>query len=383
VRDSSGVTIVENSVPLWRPESEWSIGKQLTSIGAVEGAPEYQLFSASDAARLSDGTVAIANSGTSEIRFFDSEGVFVSSVGRSGGGPGEFRRTHSLRALTRIEGDTLLAWDLYGQTMSTFDPRGTFIRSNRLKNTSRMYFLSRFYGGGIFADGTMLLALISPDNPDGGSDGLARQIIRLVRFGAEGDSVGVIGEFAGSEWYTQRAGNTGMIMQQRPFGTIMSVRVAGDLAYIATGDSYEVAVHGADGALRMLIRREHVPAPVTDAMLAWQVEREIAGHDEDETRTVLRILDDIPMPASLPPYRTIEVDAGGNVWVQEYTVGPDAANTWSIFDPLGRWLGSITLPNGAELIEIGIDYLLTKEEDELDVEYIRVYALLKAATQSG
>jgi len=382
VRDSSGVRIVENALPLWRPEVAWRAGKRLTSIGAVEGAPEYQLFSVFDAVRLSDGTVAIANSGTSEIRFFNSDGIFVRSVGRSGGGPGEFRGTHSLRYLTRIQGDTLLAWDLYGQTLSTFDPRGNFVRSDRLKNTSRMYFLSKTFGGGVFSDRTVLLALISPDDPDGGPDGLARQIVRFVRFSSEGDSLGVFGEFSGSEWYTERAGEYGAIMMQRPFGAVVTVRAADDRVYVATGDSYQVAVYDAGGGLRMLIRREHVPVRVTDAMLQWQIGRDIADLQEDQQRTMLRILDDIPMREYLPPYRAIEVDAGGNIWVQEYTLGPDAANIWSVFDPLGRWLGTLTLPSGIELLEIGADYLLAKETDELDVEYVRVYELLKPAIES-
>ncbi len=377
VLDSAGVTIVVNSIPSWAPETGWRIGRQITSIGAVEGEPEYQLYKAWDATRLSDGTIAVANSGTSEIRFFDSDGMFIRSVGRSGGGPGEFRDAHALRALDHVEGDTLLAWDLYGQTMSVFAPDGRFVRSSRLRNTTRMYFLSHHYGGGVFADRTMLLALFSPDNPQGGPDGMSRQVLRFVRFSAEGDSLGVLGEFEGSDQYIRRMGDSGMQIQFPPFGRILSVRVAGAMAYVATGDSYEIAVYGAEGDLRTLVRREHSPVAVTDALLEWQLEREISNHSEGAQQGIQRNWRDMPMPETLPPYHMIEVDTDLNLWVQDYSAGENAANEWSVFDPQGAWLGTVSMPPGFELYEIGADYILGKETDELEVEYITVYALVK------
>ena len=43
----------------------------------------------------------------------------------------------------------------------------------------------------------------------------------------------------------------------------------------------------------------------------------------------------------------------------------------------------MTLPSGVEPLEIGVDYLLAKEKDELGVEYITVYELLKPADESS
>ena len=46
------------------------------------------------------------------------------------------------------------------------------------------------------------------------------------------------------------------------------------------------------------------------------------------------------MPETLPPYRTIEVDSELNLWVWECSVGENAKNQRSIFDPDGAWLGT-------------------------------------------
>jgi len=81
VRDSAGVTIVENAEPQWAPGSEWRVGRVVTSIGEVQGDPAHELYRVSDATRLSDGTVVVGNSSSGEIRFFDQDGVFRRQVG--------------------------------------------------------------------------------------------------------------------------------------------------------------------------------------------------------------------------------------------------------------------------------------------------------------
>ncbi len=88
VRDSAGITIVENSgsVPTG---GGWSIAAEPELvIGTFEGDPEYQLFQVEGALRLPDGRIAIGNTGSGEIRIFDASGVFLRSLGRKGEGPG-------------------------------------------------------------------------------------------------------------------------------------------------------------------------------------------------------------------------------------------------------------------------------------------------------
>ena len=156
--DSAGVTIVESHKPAWESGGGWRIGDLLTSIGIREGPSEYLLFVASDATRLSDGGIVVANSGTSELRFYGPDGRFLTSVGRTGGGPGEFSREHTIRAVARLPGDTLVTWDIYGQRMSLFSPDGAFSRSVRLPASGRLYFWK-----GLFKSGVPLLSLKDPE----------------------------------------------------------------------------------------------------------------------------------------------------------------------------------------------------------------------------
>jgi len=48
-----------------------------------------------------------------------------------------------------------------------------------------------------------------------------------------------------------------------------------------------------------------------------------------------------------------------------------------VFDPDGRFLGSVTLPARFTSYQIGSDFILGRWEDELEVEYVEVYDLLK------
>lgn len=48
-----------------------------------------------------------------------------------------------------------------------------------------------------------------------------------------------------------------------------------------------------------------------------------------------------------------------------------------VLDPEGRVVGSVLLPEGLEVLEIGEDYVLGMHTDELGIQRIRRYALLK------
>jgi hypothetical protein len=223
VDDSAGVRIAQNRSPAWPDGVGWRVGELEASIGVAAGAPEHQLFRVFDATRLSDGTVVVANSGTAELRFFARDGTFIRSVGRAGGGPGEFSQANTIRALVHRPGDSLLTWDVYGQKLSLFDPAGRFVRDARLSISGRMYFWRR-----VFPDGTLLMALINPDGQDEAQTGLLSRHIRLLRFSQNGDSLGVFGEADESDWHMTRMDRGGGLFMETPFARQVTLRVAGD-----------------------------------------------------------------------------------------------------------------------------------------------------------
>lgn len=106
--------------------TEWEVGPApVVSIGVAEGEPAYELHRASDAIALRDGRIIVANSGSSELRVFDSAGVYLKSIGRQGSGPGEFRGTITLFPHA---GDSLVVYDNGNGRLSVFTAEGEYVR---------------------------------------------------------------------------------------------------------------------------------------------------------------------------------------------------------------------------------------------------------------
>ncbi len=91
VRDSAGVTVVENRRPQPDMQLGWEIGAAPSlSVGGAVDDPAHDLFNVTDATRLADGAIVVADAGSGELRVFDASGVHRDSWGGRGEGPGEF-----------------------------------------------------------------------------------------------------------------------------------------------------------------------------------------------------------------------------------------------------------------------------------------------------
>jgi hypothetical protein len=78
----------------------------------------------------------------------------------------------------------------------------------------------------------------------------------------------------------------------------------------------------------------------------------------------------------MPFYQAALADAEGNLWVQDFSPGEPPAG-WSVFDPEGRFLGAVAMPDRFRPQQIGDDFILGVARDELDVERVQLYALEK------
>ena len=107
---------------------------------------------------------------------------------------------------------------------------------------------------------------------------------------------------------------------------------------------------------------------------------------EEDMRLFRQNLYDRPRATTLPVLRSIHLDAEGNLWVEPDFLPGDPAPPWQVFRADGTWLGTVTMPPDldrgfiayqAPYLQIGPDFLLGIFTDEMGVEYVRMYGLVK------
>jgi hypothetical protein len=360
VRDSAGVTIVENTEPLWAEGEGWRLSAEpALTIGMLDGPEEYQLYQVTSALRLADGGFAIANRGSNDLRFYDESGMSLYFAGREGEGPGEFKMLSWMWALGA---DSLVIFDYGTARFSVFNVNGEFGRTFRLDAPDGGVPVAR----GLIDGPRMLMETSVLDQAGEIPAGVHRDSLEYSAYSLEGERLETLGRFPGSDRYGVTIAGSRSVAS-RPYGLDAQVAAAADRWFTGTSETYEIQVHALDGTLQRIVRRAFTNRPMP------------AGFAEEyRARQAGRFWAQIPLPETLPAYERFIVDADGYLWVKEYILGEEEPR-WAVFDPEGRFLGLVDLPADGRVTQIGADYVLGVWRGELDVEQVRMYSLLKTA----
>ena len=66
------------------------------------------------------------------------------------------------------------------------------------------------------------------------------------------------------------------------------------------------------------------------------------------------------------------------VWVENYThIASSEQPSWAVFRDDGRYLGVVETPMSAQVTHIGDDFVLVLSQDELEVQRVQMYELIK------
>ncbi len=374
VRDSAGVRIVENTAPRWGHGSGWRLSEQpIVDIGGNTGDPDYELYRVSGALRLSDGRLVVANSGTSELRFFTEEGEYLIKVGGRGEGPGEFG---GLTWIHAFGAESMIAYDRRLLRVSVFDTAGRFVRSTSFAPVE---------GGtvprlvGMFSDRSFLaqdLTMIGP-GPGDATGEVIRRTVSLYRYGVDGLPTDTLGTYLDYETIGLEAGGR-MVVSVLVFGRSSHFATHGQQFYVGTNDTYQIEVYSTEGSLTSIVRRAHENLPVTrEDVAAIRSERVPESGDPNRRRLLEEAFEAMPVPETMPAFSTIHVDDVGNLWVEEYNRPGDEVPCWTVFDLTGVMLGTMTFPDGLRLLTAGDDYVIGVWQDEIDVEHVQLYELIK------
>ncbi|MCK5448338.1 MAG: hypothetical protein KAJ13_12500 [Gemmatimonadetes bacterium] len=378
VRDSAGVTIVENfGTPLWQEEDRWSLSEVL-KIGSLEGEPEYQFGRISGLRMLSDGRIVVADAHAHRVRFFSPDGVHQRTVGTTGSGPREFGSGSGLNLIT--SGDTVMVWDGANGQVHWLGPDGTWLGSWRTvpKDGWVMRTWDDAPTGRVV---TQMTPLRVPDSPV--TDTLDILLIRDVRGGVS-DTLGRVPS-------TKTFSRSGDTPEWHMYAGDPDFDLTWEGGVVAgRSDRYRLSVYDANGDLERIISLVRERLPFTDrdrSLLLGRLEDQLREDGVPQGR-VAQLKSAFHFEDTYPAFRRFLSGPLGTVWVQHvrpltalsddelenwnaFSLRPPGAPEWDVFDREGRYLGVVIIPPQFDPRFKG-DKIYGIWEDELEVQHVLI-----------
>ncbi len=397
--DSAGIPIITARAPLWGPGEGWTVSDEpVVRIGALAGVPEHQLNGVVGTVRLSGGDIVIGEWTTGELRRYDGDGNLVWRAAGEGEGPGE----HAFLAFVgTLPGDSLVTFDHGLLRAQVFAPSGEAARTIRVEVPG-----PGFGPGDVIGISERHLILTFADQRgERPPPGVARWPgIAIVALSLDDGSMRTLMDLPGREVYMFReGGRVGNYIYR--FGKGPRYAVSGGRLALADTERFSVrSIALGDGSTKWILGRDEPAREVTSEDVEAAVEvsmsltRGVEGMPEGAREGLRRNMSQSPTASTLPVLQSLHLDAVGNLWVEPYSLPGTDLPPFQVYSPYGTWLGTIAMPAGLSLeppsalrlgtglksgFEIGDDYILGVWRDELDVEYVRLYALEKQGRPSG
>ena len=353
---------------------QWTLSPSPTLTIEDDGTPATQFVRIVGVARLSNGNIAVANRGTNDIRIFDARGRHVATFGRTGEGPGEFRRLDWVGR----SGDTLWFFDSGVMRVS-----GVLVKDRaELAGITRIIATGNrgsFRVTGRLADGRFVATTnVSPTFE--GSPGVHRYPGSAGIIVATGDGeVNWLGDFKSAANFVHNP--TGDVKQAAtgPIAFSPWLYSATTSAHVWIGDSggdSVVVVRGRDLS-RVTIRVPFERRVPSRDLVNRTREEELAlnktspvSKDFTEAKFSAKYL-----PELLPFFESLLPGLQDEVWILEYTGNRQSPAKYVVLDANGRPKGSVTVPGGSRIREAGLDYVILVHQDQDEVESVRVHRL--------
>ncbi|MGE0354598.1 MAG: hypothetical protein AB7I33_03990 [Gemmatimonadales bacterium] len=324
-----GVVEVKNHGPTrWDDTTGWKLVETLRIGG---GSGDSIVLNQPQSVALDDlGRVYVADDNPTVIKQFDADGRLIRTIGREGGGPGEFRV-----AFIAVHGADLVVHDPRQARTSVFDTSGTFKRS---WSSLCCYWTSIV----VDREGRVYIPGMSPS--DSGS-----LYVRYDLGGTGADSM-YLPPRPRDDRHTWNFKSNGRMMMSMGIPntprTLEEVNPTGGFL-IGTSSEYRIAVTGSGRDTTLVFSRDWTPDPIPasrrQAIVDSSIKEVSRMVGEDAAREEIQV-DDIP--STTPAFTGIAGDDRGNVWLQT-DPGADTAHTrFDVFDSTGAYLGQVAGPRG-------------------------------------
>lgn len=370
IRDSVGVKIIENWAPIWDEEDQWKLSEK----PVLEIADE-NFFRVRGAILFSDGRIVVANSGASELRFYNKNGKFTKTVGGKGGGPGEF--SNFMVALHKISQDSFQVFDTMTLRMSVFDSNGILKRDFYLEPAGKYPIMDvqTFLDGSLFVSTSWSSALDMGDH----ETGIKRHPTPLLHYSQQGVLMDTFAILPGPEYYMFVEGDRYAFIGNFPFKHNLVSSIFSNRAFMGSSDKFEILVYSFNGDLQKIITLPGIDLTLTDKEFKETIQSQLNRIDDLESKKrYTKYWSKLPHRKSKPAYSNLVIDDEGNLWIEEYQYDESKLTTWWIFNLEGFLLVEIEMSGNFQVFEIGHEYVLGKKINEDGFESIHVYRLKKS-----
>jgi sugar lactone lactonase YvrE len=354
----AGTIVVTNpAVGVWDSASTWQVVEELR-IGTLDGTGP-DLFGAVSAIEIdAQGRLYVLEGQSQELRVFGRDGRHVRTIGRKGGGPGEFAQPIGLAWSPR--GDLWIP-DPQNTRISIVDTAGNFVRSHHMAGG----WVMNPWPGGFDHEGAFYNFVPAP-SPSGFE-------IRIVRYDTALTALDTLTppRWTGPDNFFEFVSPDGSSRMRTgvPFSPGLDWQLSpdGDFWFALTGPYELYRVSGTGDTARKVTKpfeRASVSGEDVDSALAgldWFTRQ---GGKVDRSR----------IPSQKPAIRSLLVAQDGYLWVEPLTPDrQDQGRLFELFDPEGRYLGRVRLPfqlSGYPTPVIRGEVLVGVTRDELEVPFV-------------
>lgn len=318
VRDSAGVTIIENSGP------DQPLGVEVAWLADLI-PPDSALTVVSQGVTVDDvtGRIFVADRPNDRVVVFEPSGVYAGTLGRPGDGPGEFRDPD---AVSMDPSGSLVVWDNRRRLLSRWSSGGDFLGEERPDLD---------YGGPGFAVGNDWLAVVTVT-----AAGMAFE--RQLVVNKEGNTT------------TLHEVTEEMAMMELRGGSFPAAKVfvhtivwtnRGDSIFFLNGPDYRID-KSVGGALVLSFRRSVDAIEVTREMAVRKIEAGpglYAGFMRQSGLEAEDIVTALGYEERISPVMGVTAVPKGRFWVTRTQDGftPGAVD---VFDASGRYEGTFEAP---------------------------------------
>jgi hypothetical protein len=368
------------ALPTIAQPATWTLAEPaMLVIGADDTSRVAAFGRVAGALRLPNSTIVVSDVSPPELKLFDSAGRYVRTVGRTGGGPGEFSWPGPPQ---RFADDSFFVLDVEQRRASFFDGEARHVLTRRfsLQLADGRFFLPI----GMVSSAQFVAMLWVSQHPSRMGEPIRTPVdIVTGRFGAstfETIAKGRGDEKVGGVW--QEAGHRSVVGYPLEFGSTTQVAVASGLVYLGETGKPRIDAYDLTGRLIRQITWNAPPDSVTEADRRARIVQESVkiaslpqGPDPAQLWSSVEHLRTVQLPTKAPAFTALLPARDGSLWVEQDPRPWTPTRQYLVFDSAGVLIGRVAVPRQLRVYQADDAFIVGRWRDPDQADQVRLYRI--------